>query len=247
MVAPYEIGDPVRSFVRVPGSGTDKVAKPICWDLSRSSTVAGAAPVQQTLPSAIPVTTLIKPTKSHNEDNPTNEEQGAVAQAVHQTQEARQNSSVTKSTSENISANNEQEGSVVQPAIPAEGASQNIPPKPLDEQSVGARKRKAIVESGRLEHEESTVESCACRKIARVAEEGGESNSADNHRTNMSSEVQGVVAKPVSSEVSKLIKERDQLREENLELQKRLALFHDLFKNKKRLTMFVRRLGIPTN
>ena len=45
MVAPYEIGDPVRSYVRVTGSGSDKTAKSLCCDLSRVSQVAAAAPV----------------------------------------------------------------------------------------------------------------------------------------------------------------------------------------------------------
>nr|XP_053653957.1 uncharacterized protein LOC128703358 [Cherax quadricarinatus] len=88
MVASYEIGDPIRSFVRVPGSGTDKAVKPICWDLARSSTVAGAVPVQPTIPSAIPITTLFKPAKSDEENNrPNSEEQGAVAQVDEQTEE----------------------------------------------------------------------------------------------------------------------------------------------------------------
>lgn len=46
MVAPYEIGDPVRSFVRVPGSGSDKTAKSLCCDLARVSAAAAAIPVR---------------------------------------------------------------------------------------------------------------------------------------------------------------------------------------------------------
>lgn len=121
MVAPYEIGEPVRSFIRV-GIGSDALTKPICWDLSRSSTVT------RTLPPASPITTLSNPTQSNTKEQ------------------------------------NDQEA-----------------------------------------------------------------------RNNSSTEL-------VSSEVLKLIKERDQLREENSELQKRLSLFHDLFKNKRRLTMFVNKL-----
>ncbi|XP_047480273.1 uncharacterized protein LOC125032924 [Penaeus chinensis] len=46
MVAPYEIGDPVRSFVRVPGSGSDKAAKSLCCDLARVSSAAAAVSVR---------------------------------------------------------------------------------------------------------------------------------------------------------------------------------------------------------
>lgn len=52
MVAPYEIGDPVRSFVRVPGSGSDKKAKSLCCDLARVSSAAAAVPVRPVTPAA---------------------------------------------------------------------------------------------------------------------------------------------------------------------------------------------------
>ena len=63
MVAPYEIGDPVRSFVRVPGSGSDKTAKSKCCDLSRVSSAAATVPVRPTLPNATPTRILLVPTK----------------------------------------------------------------------------------------------------------------------------------------------------------------------------------------
>lgn len=52
MVAPYEIGDPVRSFVRVPGSGSDKTAKSLCCDLARVSSVAATVPVRPVTPAS---------------------------------------------------------------------------------------------------------------------------------------------------------------------------------------------------
>ncbi|XP_066948203.1 uncharacterized protein [Macrobrachium rosenbergii] len=47
-----------------------------------------------------------------------------------------------------------------------------------------------------------------------------------------------------AASLSQLIKERDNLRKENQELQKRLSLFHQLFKDKRRLTSVVKRLGV---
>ena len=44
--------------------------------------------------------------------------------------------------------------------------------------------------------------------------------------------------------LAELIKERDNLRKENQELQKRLALFQQLFRDKKRLTSVVKHLGV---
>lgn len=47
-----------------------------------------------------------------------------------------------------------------------------------------------------------------------------------------------------STSLSQLIQERDILRKENQELQKRLSLFHQLFKDKKRLTSVVKQLSV---
>lgn len=48
MVCDYETGDPIRSYVRVPLSGRDKDARPLCCDLSRVSTLAEErAPIVQ--------------------------------------------------------------------------------------------------------------------------------------------------------------------------------------------------------
>lgn len=45
-------------------------------------------------------------------------------------------------------------------------------------------------------------------------------------------------------DIAQLLQERDDLRGENLALQKRLALFQQLFRDKKRLTSVVKRLGV---
>ncbi|CAL4075879.1 unnamed protein product [Meganyctiphanes norvegica] len=46
MVASFNEGSLIRSYVRVPGSGTDKTAKPALFDLSRVSTVVAPLPLQ---------------------------------------------------------------------------------------------------------------------------------------------------------------------------------------------------------
>lgn len=57
MVAPHQVGDLVRSFVRVPGSGSKKSAKPTFCNLARVSTLAGTVSVPQNLPPATNVLT----------------------------------------------------------------------------------------------------------------------------------------------------------------------------------------------
>ena len=57
MVAPHQVGDLIRSFVRVPGSGSDKTAKPAPCDLARASTLAALVSVPQNLPPATNVLT----------------------------------------------------------------------------------------------------------------------------------------------------------------------------------------------
>ena len=68
MVAPHQIGDLVRSFVRVPGSGTEKSARPTFCDLARVSTLAGIVSVPQNLP---PATNILpqSPLPSHTPNN----------------------------------------------------------------------------------------------------------------------------------------------------------------------------------
>ena len=52
MVAPHQVGDLVRSYVRVPESGSEKSAKPTLCDLARASTYAATVSVPQNLPPA---------------------------------------------------------------------------------------------------------------------------------------------------------------------------------------------------
>lgn len=233
MVAPYEIGDPVRSFVRVTGTGSDKTTEPICWDLSRGSTAAGAAPVSQTLPRATPITTLLKP------EGYAEKEEAAVAGSSPQPVEENTNQ-----------AAEEPQAQAVAQAVP----------EPI------SRKRRVSDESGILEASSTTPEPPV--KCARVSDTQEASSSGAQPST---SEVQDEKVPPVAEKIvvrvleecSRLSKENGQLRKENAnlkeqlveleelrrkhkELEERVTLFHDLFKNKKRLSEFVRSLGIST-
>ena len=58
MVVPHQVGDLVRSFVRVPGSGAERSARPALCDLARASTLAATVSVPQNLPSSTNVLTL---------------------------------------------------------------------------------------------------------------------------------------------------------------------------------------------
>jgi len=66
MVAPHQVGDLVRSFVRVPGSGSEKSAKPAFCDLARASTLAATISVPQNLPPATNVLTQSPSTQIPN-------------------------------------------------------------------------------------------------------------------------------------------------------------------------------------
>ncbi|KAK3884580.1 hypothetical protein Pcinc_011136 [Petrolisthes cinctipes] len=66
MVATYDVGKPVRSYVLIPGTGSNKEAKPLCLDLASTSSVAGVVSVPPTIPQSIPVGNLT-PSKEKDE------------------------------------------------------------------------------------------------------------------------------------------------------------------------------------
>ena len=59
MVVPHQVGDIIRSFVRVPGSGSERSANPVLCDLARASTLAATVPIPQNPPPATHVLTQI--------------------------------------------------------------------------------------------------------------------------------------------------------------------------------------------
>ena len=67
MVVPHQVGDLVRSFVRVPGSGSDLSAKPTFCDLGRLSTLAATVSVPQNLLPPTNVLTL-SPSSIQNQE-----------------------------------------------------------------------------------------------------------------------------------------------------------------------------------
>lgn len=67
MVASYETGTPVRSLVRVPGSGNDSTLPSECLDLSKVSSLAATVFVPRTLPLG-----LIGPRQTRNDSTTNN-------------------------------------------------------------------------------------------------------------------------------------------------------------------------------
>ncbi|XP_042239044.1 uncharacterized protein LOC121877374 [Homarus americanus] len=256
MVASYKTGNPVRSFVRVPGSGTDKKAKSLCWDLSRSSTVAAAVQVEPTLPSAITITTLIKSSESTKEDGKTGyEDEVTVAQPASQTEELRHNQSEDDSRPADVAkaAGNEIQGAVAQTTTPTAVSSQSDDNSDVksggrnDRSEVNTRKRPYTVEPEEGDQNESSSSEPRA-KFACVCGKTRESSSVDDPTTVMSPKIQETkVKESVSAEVSKLAQELEQVRQQNQELQKRLKLFHELFNDKKRLALVVKHLGVSVN
>ena len=59
MVAPHQVGNVVRSFVRVPGSGSERFAGPAFCDLAKASTLAATVSVPATISVPLPPTTNV--------------------------------------------------------------------------------------------------------------------------------------------------------------------------------------------
>ena len=65
MVAPHQVGDLVRSFVRVPGCGSKRSAKVSFCDLGRTSTLAATVLIPQNVPRVTNVLTLTPSTSQY--------------------------------------------------------------------------------------------------------------------------------------------------------------------------------------
>ena len=183
MVAPHDVGDLVRSLVRVPGSGSEyPTAGSECLDLARASSLAASVVVPTTLPPALATPKVTPPAPS---------------------------SSINKFiTQEGINA----------------GISK-ITPVP---------KKVRIVKMTPQELQNNAS------RIMPI-------NSPAGPVLYMTAKPQSETSPPVSldkASLSVLMRERDNLKRENKELQRRLSLFQQLFKDKKRLTSVVKRLGV---
>lgn len=190
MVASYDVGKPVRSYVLIPGTGSNKDAKPLCLDLASTSSVAGAVPVPSTIPQTVPVGSLA-PNKEMNDTEEKNDDR----------KEESGSESGNSGGSHNLSSPSVASAMPQQPAVPENvsrgGVKRSLPDETSDEEDKGAVPRETKVMKG----------------------EG--------------------TATP-SPEVVELQKKCMQLEKQNKTLERRLAMFHDLFRSKERIINFVK-------
>ena len=211
MVAPHEIGDLVRSLVRVPGSGFDyRTAGSQCLDLARASSLAASVPVPSTLPPA-----LVTPTPPKRSTTTTT---SAAVKLGSQ-------DGVTAGILPRIESTTDVHANDTTVSEPSPNAAFSIP------------KRAKIV---RMTREE--LSNNASRIVPL--------NTPAGPVLFLSAQPLSETSPPIHLDqlsLSELIKHRDELKRENEELRRRLILFRQLFKDKKRLKSVVKRLGIDVH
>lgn len=199
MVAPYEVGDPVRSYVRVPGVGKNQGTKALCWDLSRSSLLAAAVPVQPSLPPQDTPVALLKP-----EEEPSTQEEAGFSPSP----------------------------------LTVTGQQHSIPSDAMESPEAEPAETNTRKRCREDQATQSDVRVEPASKVARVADKAEGSSSAQAPSTVVPLQPQP----DYEVEVKQLKQKCEDLHKENQDLHRRLALFHDLFKNKRRLASFVRHL-----
>ena len=221
MVASYDTGDLVRSLVRVPGSGSDRTAGSECLDLARASSLAASVPVPMTLPAALATPKIIR-VSPHTSVNEKLESQVGAAVAATATATA---------AAAGIIA-----------AAAAAAKPDRKRQRPLDSSEAG----------------NSTGESAPVTKRARIVYMTPQQVMSQASRlVSVSTPVGPVLFLPLQAQtqsspplalneasLSQLIQQRNNLRQENQDLQQRLSLFQQLFKDKKRLASVIKRLGV---
>lgn len=169
---PYDTGKPVRSWVLIPGTGSNMEAKPLGLDLGPISSVAGAVPVLQAIPQATPVGNL----------NP--KENGVAKMKKEEVVKGR------GSLSHGITS---EASTVPQLSTPHKGTTGGGIKRSLSDESRVATKL--------MKREEPP---------------------------------------PLTPGAEELQKKCTQLEERNKNLERRLAMFHDLFRSKERIISFVK-------
>ena len=231
MVAPYELGDPIRSYVRVPGSGTDKAARPLCCDLSRVSLLAAAAPIPP----------------SHVQDTqPSANEQPEAGQAMGTGVDTKQD---LKARLKNLEVKHGLEGNNQATSPPNHEALSNDQNREND-CTVNPRKRSCREEAEATE-DGSGDTSSTCPKRARVTpreNDGGRDRSISSVGINTAGcgSQTPSVGTQTNEPMNDVVRERNQLREQNIVLERRLAVFRDLFRDRERLIRLLRAVEVPS-
>lgn len=190
MVASYDVGKPVRSYVLIPGTGSNKDAKPLCLDLASTSSVAGAVPVPSTIPQTVPVGSLAPSKETNN------------------TEEVKDDKRKDEGASESANSGS------VNHSSPCVASAMPQQPALRENTSGGGVKRS---------HPEETSDE--------------EDKGAIPRETKV---MKGEVTATPSPEVEELQKKCLQLEQQNKTLERRLAMFHDLFRSKERIINFVK-------
>lgn len=278
MVAPHEIGDPVRSYVRIPGSGSDKTAKSLCCDLSRVSLVAAAAPippehVQEPQPTVSP-----NPRPNENDDARSTTAAETIG-TIDANNNGREAAKVPVQTETQKQAVPVEHASRIQAlplsVIPAGNGSANVGRNITEMRNTENSKALAhqagdgSVKEGRNITEIKTTENPQKRpyqeeeknailmppqKQARMTS-AGDGSSILISRVNCNNGGAGIgtttCENPLSSvgtqteALNDVVAQRNQLLQQNVMLERRLAVFKDIFTNKQRLARLLRCLEVP--
>ena len=226
MVVPHCIGDPVRTFVRVPSSGIEKSAKPVLCDLGRTSTLAATISVPQNLPSSTnvlfqtPSVTPIpnsqqrkRPRPEEKENSPDSSSAPKVIRIM--TSSATAIDSIkrykTLLESEYVRINGKYHNMII-----VNNSNYGL----LGSASAGVLKGKNVAAAATM---------LGRKYIKETAKYG--------HQITLLAAV-----RIPNAEVQKLKEENEQLRKENELLKKQLSLFKQLIRNPQRLNSVLRRL-----
>lgn len=249
MVAPYEIGDPVRSYVRVPGSGTDKTAKSLCCDLARVSSLAAAAPIPQNHVQEPPSTTSEQTARNENVIANGN----ATGDVDHRDVTKDDNQEVPKATA-NVETDVRKDNDEAEEVKEMQDSTQDTQDEQPSRNIQNPRKRTYQAEevrsdegygSGSPPRKLKCTKSLAATEVSSRQDGGAQSiggvgiNTAVCEKASTSS-----VGIQTTESLSTVVHERDQLRQQNILLERRLSVFKDIFRNKKRLVRLLKSLEV---
>ncbi|XP_047479514.1 uncharacterized protein LOC125032433 isoform X2 [Penaeus chinensis] len=216
MVGPVDTGELVRSLVRIPGSGYDKSAGSACLDLARVSTLAASVPVPQTLPPAL--MSQRQPPQNLTDQTKLGSKAGAAIGAFPRTLTLVPNSRGRKRSCAEEAAT----GSARSSAASSQSSGQSLPVK-----------RTRIVYM--------TAEQLArCPNVSTVNTPSGPIFCMSLQSTSSNSPAPSIS----QDSLPQLLNERNTLRQQNVQLQQRLALYQHIFRNRNRLTSVAEGLGV---
>lgn len=262
MVPPVDTGVFERSLVRIPGSGHDRSAGSVQLDLSYVSTLAASAPrIPQTLPQAL----LSQRPENHDASvqsklgSKTATEIGAARLTPQVSNNRGRKRSLNDTSVDSVS---ETPSSILSPTTARALTSQN----PLNGRASTGQSLSSETAStsqtppsgATLGNQTSSVESAISnqppsqsspvkrtRIVYMTAEEVVRCPNLKVINTTSGPKLcLPLQRNNTSSSITQLLQERNNLRQQNVQLQQRLALFQQLFRNRERLTYVVNNFGV---